>query len=493
MSKRLSVQNRLASRLEVLTTDQIETIHVATLDVLQNTGVQVRSAPAREILKDAGAEVDPEKHIVKFPPHLVEESVKKCPPRLTIYGRNPKLYCQFEDDWINFGISGGPPHVLDLEGERRLATFKDVAEHCRLADALENIHVGGCDIIGTAEEVALPPRLAQLESTFIRVKHTEKPSIIMPIGSIPEDILEFCSIIRGGMDELRKKPMGWAWSNPLSPLIHDERLTDQVIAYSRHGLPVHFASAVMAGMSGPVTLAGVLVQQNAEILSGIVIAQMAADPKYRPPVIYGCASDATDLRIGQPALGGPEAALLNIASAQIAKHYRLPCRGSGGSTDSKIPDGQAGYESAIGSLSAALIGVNYVYNAAGGLEPGLLACSAEKLIMDNDSLGYLTRILSGITVEEDTLGVNLINQVGPGGNYLKVKHTRQFFRQEIFFPEIFDRQGYDAWKEAGGKTTRQLAQERARELLDSYSPEPLEPELEKDLKEFIQKIRAETT
>ncbi len=249
----------------------------------------------------------------------------------------------------------------------------------------------------------------------------------------------------------------------------------------------------MAGMSGPVTLAGVLVQQNAEILSGIVIAQMAANPKHRPPIIYGCASDAIDLKMAQPALGGPEAALLNIAAAQLAKYYRLPCRGTGGCTDSKIPDGQAGYESAIGSLAAALAGVNYIYNAAGGLEPGLLAVNFEKLVMDNDSLGYLTRILSGISVEKDTLGVDIINQVGSGGNYLKTKHTRQFFRQELFFPAIFNRQGYGAWKEAGGKTVRLLAQEMVQELLASHSPEPLEPEIEKELRAFIQKIRADIT
>ncbi len=491
MSTRLSVRHGLAGRLNLLTDEQIEAIHVSTLEVLQNTGVQVLSASARELLKDTGAEIDLEKKIVRFPPYLVEEALNKCPSSVTLYGRNPKLFCQFENDWINFGVSGGPPNILDLEGERRTATFNDVADHCRLADALEHIHVGGCDIVGTIEESSLPPRLAQLESAFIRVKNTEKPCVFEPYGGPPDDIIEFCAIIRGGLDNLRKYPMGWAWSNPLSPLIHEEGMTDQVIAYAQRGLPVMFASAIMAGMSGPVTLAGALVQQNAEILSGIVIAQMAADPKHRPPVLYGCASDAIDLKMAQPALGGPEAALLNIAAAQLAKYYQLPCRGTGGCTDSKIPDGQAGYESAMGSFAAALAGINYIYNAAGGLEPGVLAVSFEKLVMDNDSLGYLIRILSGISIEKDTLSVDLINQVGPGGNYLKTKHTRQFFQQEIYFPTIFNRQGFGAWKESGGKNVRKLAQEKARELLASYFPEPLEPELEKELQGFIQKIRDE--
>lgn len=493
MGKTLSVKNKLAGRLEVLSSDQIETLHAATLEVLQNTGVLVRSTNAREILHEAGAEVNSEKQQVQFPPYLVEEALKKCPSGFKLYGRNSNVFCQIENNWINFGISGGPPNVVDFEGNRRLGTFNDIADHCRLVDALENIHVGGCDLVGTANEISLPPRLALLERTFIRIQNTEKPQIIEPSGGTAKDIIEFCSIIRGGPDELRKKPMGLAWSNPISPLIHDEGMTDHVIAYARLGLPVMFASAVMAGMSGPVTLAGALVQQNAEILSGIVIAQLAADPNHRPPVVYGCASDAMDLKFAQPALGGPEANLLNIAAAQLAKYYDLPCRGTGGCSDAKLPDEQAGYESAMGSMTTALAGVNFIYNAAGGLEPGLLAISFEKLVMDNDALGYLTRMLSGISVEEETLAADIIDQMGPGGNYLKSKHTRQFFRQELFFPTIFDRQGYDSWVEAGGKTLRQVAIEKTKDILATHTPEPLEPDLEKELHEFILKIRAEIT
>lgn len=279
------------------------------------------------------------------------------------------------------------------------------------------------------------------------------------------------------------------WENPVSPLSHGKAQTEMVLEFAKLGLPIHIGPAIQAGATGPVSLAGVLVQQNAEVLSGIVIAQSAAEPGRRPPVVYGAVPALADMRYCSMVYGAAEPALMNVASVQLARYYGLVCRGNGGATEAKTTDAQAGYESGITLLMAALGGANLLTNASGGsLEPGLGAISYEKVIIDNDISGMVSRILNGITVSDNTLALDVISRVGPGGHFLGQEHTREFFKKEHFVPEISDRRAPESWVKAGSKDIREVARERAKQILKEHVPPPLDKTVKEELLTIVKEV-----
>ena len=481
-------------QLKLLSREQIMDIHNATLEVLEQTGVNVKSEKALRVLEEAGADVNLKQQIAKIPPHLVEEAIRKNPPRFTLHGRNLQKKCKFEDGRVYFSVSGAPPYVLDLDGTRRRATYKDIENLIRITDALEYIHISGAILPGAVEEIGVPEPVAMARRFLLRLKNTDKPGLATDAFVFAaNDAIRLQAAVIGGIEQLRRKPIGWMWSNPVAPLMHSKEQTDSVVVYAEQGLPILFASEVMGGVSGPATLGGILVQQNAEVLSGLTIAQMAASPQRRPPVLYGCVSHVVDMRSGVCALGSPESGLLNAASAQLARYYGMASRGTGGTTDAVIPDIQAGYESAMGALMCALAGINFVFNASGGVEPGVLAISYEKQVTDNDMLGMVTRILEGITIDDDTLAVDEIHEIAPlawrgESNYLYSKHTSAYFRTEHFFPPILSREMFENWKKAGGRSLRKVARERAKQILAEHEPEPLDSDIEKAVQEIVRDI-----
>ena len=481
-------------QLKLLNRDQILDIHYATLEVLEQTGVNVKSEKALRVLEEAGAEVDPNQQIAKIPPHLVEEAIRKNPSRFTLYGRNPQKKCKFEDGRVYFSVSGAPPNVLDLDGIRRRATYKDIENLIRITDALEYIHIPGAILPGAVEEIGVPESVAMARRFFLRLKNTDKPGLATDAFVFAaNDAIRLQAAVMGGIKELRQRPIAWMWSNPTSPLTHSKELTDSVLVFAEQGLPILFASEVMGGASGPATLGGILVQQNAEVLSGLTIAQMAASPKWHPPVLYGCVSGVIDMRTGVLALGAPESGLLNVASAQLARFYGMASRGTGGCTESKIPDIQAGYESMLGVLMCALAGINFICNASGSVEPAVLAISYEKQVTDNDMLGMVARILEGFTINDETLAVDEIHEIAPLAwrgisNYLYSKHTATFCRTEHYFPPLLDREMYENWKKAGARSLREAARERAKQILAEHEPESLDPDIEKAVQEIVRDI-----
>jgi len=358
-------------QLTVLTKSQVEDIHFASLDILEHTGVKVMSERALKILKEAGVDVIDDKQLAMIPPHLCEESIRKTPSRFTIYGRNPQKKCKIEQGRVYFSMAGLPPMVLDFDGTRRHATFKDVANFIRLGDALPYIHIPiGC-VEGTAEQMNLSNNVAMAKRFLIRLQNTDKPGLAFDIFiANAMDTIRLQVAVVGSIQKLRREPIGWHWINSVSPLTHSKELIDNLIVYAEQGLPILIAPAIMGGASGPVTLAGILAQQGVEFLSAAVIAQMAASPKQRPPLIYGTSSGIVDMHSGVLSYGSPEAHLLNVASAQIARFYGVPSRGNGGAADAIIPDYQAGVENGMGALVAAMAGHTFIFNAVGAL--GLL-------------------------------------------------------------------------------------------------------------------------
>lgn len=468
--------------LEILTSDDLCEIHLATLEILENIGVKVVEQKTLQMLAEAGAKVDFKEKNVKFPEYIVNEALKKAPSTFNLFGRNLGKKLKLGGKKVHFATIGTGVYVLDLEtGKRRYATVNDVVLLSRLADGLENIH-------HVSEMVCpqdVPGSVAHAYSLVERFKNTEKPTDGYTYGeSVARDTIKIASVVSGGEENLRKKPMLLGFHNPVSPLQHSEKLLEGLRVYGEYGQPVLVAPEALAGMTAPVTLSGLLVQTNAEILSGIAIAEL-----FQPgaPVLYGNVSTVADMRTGNIAIGAVEAGLINVATAQLARHYMIPSRGTGGTTDSKISDIQTGFEQAITLIMAALARINFIYDAAGALESTKTA-SYEQLLIGNEICGMVSRILRGIDVNDKTLAIDVIKRVGPTGHYLSQQHTQQYFQKEHYLPKITDRESREKWEKKGSKDLWEVSHEMVKRILKEYQPEPLDKDIKKELEKLIKDI-----
>lgn len=488
----LGIQNNLPP-LTILSKEQVSEIHQATLKVLEKTGVRVLSQQAIDILKNGKCKIESDRAFLHS--ELVEDALRKCPSSFTWHSVHPdsKKHIKLESERVNYTISHSPTHVIDFEGKRRRSTFTDIAEMTRLGDALEMMHLGGSGLSGTVEEIN--QRMDLITAAAYRfvyeVQNTDKPLFIPPSGRTPEDAFEFFYLFREDLEDLQRRPSTWAWVNTVSPLMHNETMTDYALGFAMFGLPVLFCPEIMAHATGPATLGGVLVQHNAEILSGVTMCVLAnesygiAPP---PPIIYGTASSILDPRTAQITLGGPEAGLMNVLTAQMARHYNLPTRGTAGCTDSKALDAQAGQESTMNVLLASMAGINLIVNALGGLGPGIQAASYAAMVFNNESLKAIKRVLRGIEISDETLALDVIHSIGPGGEYLSHPHTLKHFRSEFFIPKLFDRTDFYVFEKAEKQEFIARANEMAHEILKSHQPSELDNSIVKRLDEILKNI-----
>lgn len=468
--------------LQILDSDELYEIHSATLQILEDTGVKVHEEKALRMLEDAGARVDFRDKIARIPNYLVREGLKKAPSGFTLYGRDSKDRYRYEDRRVHFSMQGESVHVLDLEtGKRRGSTIRDVTSFFRLADALENIHHASMCVW----PLDVPDAAGHAYELLEGFKNTTKTLDGYNCGELKAlDTIRIASIVAGGEEELRKKPMLLGFHNPVSPLQHSKELLGGLRVYAEHNQPTIIAPEALAGATGPVTLAGLLAQQNAEVLSGIVIAELFSPGT---PVLYGTVSTIMDMRTGNIALGAVELGLMNVASAQLAQYYNLPSRGTGGTTDSKIPDVQAGFEKAMTLMMAALAGINFIYDAAGSLESTLTA-SYEQAVIDNEICGAVYRALRGIEISDKTLATDIIEAVGPGGEFLTQRHTLEYFREDQYIPKIINRDRREIWEKAGSRDLREVAREEARKILETHQPEPLDNDVRIEIEKIVKEI-----
>jgi len=472
----------LTPRLEILSKNEIYEIHLATLQVLERTGVKVDDPKALYMLRDAGATVDSKTSVVKIPEHLLNDGIRKAPNYFTLFGRETSYKLRFQRGQTYFSSQGTSAFVIDFEtGKRRKAALKDVKSFFILSDALENIDHASLAVWPSD----VPEDVAYAYALLEGFRNTAKTLDGYNYGEgISIDNIEMASVIAGGREELRKNPRLLGFVNPVSPLEHSKEMTEGLRIFAEYKQPTLIAPEAQAGSTAPVTLAGLLVQQNAEVLSGILISQLAQPGA---PVLYGTVSCITDMKTGNIALGAIETGLINIATAQIAEYYALPSRGTGGVTNSKSSDIQAGFEKGLTLSMAAMAGINFIYDAAGSLEASRTA-SLEQMVIDNDLCGMVIRALRGIEVDGETMGTEVINQVGPGGHYLSQKHTRDFFRSEHYLPEILSREPWEIWQKAGSKELRSIAHEKTKKILDEHVVEPLGKSLESELEGLIKEI-----
>jgi trimethylamine---corrinoid protein Co-methyltransferase len=464
---------------QYFTKSDMELIHEATLHVLETTGVVFGYEPALNLLAKAGCKIDGQR--VFFPPKLVEEQVAKAPSEFTLYARNPEKNVVIGGDNIAFVPCAGPPFVTDLDRGRRESLLVDYENFVKLAQDSKNIDING-GILLEPNDVAYNKRNTQ--KVYASMRYSDKPFMGGCLGAeSARETIDMASIVFGSEKVLAEKPPFISILCSLSPLSYDDRMLSAIMEYAKAGMPQLISSLTMAGATGPVTMEGTQVVQNAEILSGITLTQLIREGT---PVVFSGSSSNTAMRYGSLTIGSPEMAVSSIATAQMARFYSIPCRSGGATTDSKFPDAQAGFEAMMGQLAATLSGVNFVLHSAGIMESYMVA-SYEKFVIDDEICGMCKRIKKGQNVNSERLAVDLINQVGPGGEFLTQKNTFKNFRQEYYQPILEERSIFAKWQDEGSRTIDQIANEKWKLVLENFKDPCLPSAEEKALKNYLEK------
>ncbi len=452
---------------QVLSEKEIRQVHETTIRVLENVGFEINYLPALELFDQKGAGVDYDSHRVYVPREMVSRLIKQAPEEFVFYGRKEGDSITIGGKQVHFGTGGLALYVLDLDREKRPSTLQDVADLARLADRLENL-----DFF----IIPVYPHDINIDTVDINTKYQALLNTSKPVmGGIfnrqgLDDIVKIASIIAGGQENLRRRPFIGFISSITSPLKISPDHAEYIMAVASYGLPLATSTAPAAGATAPVTLAGTLVQQNAEALMGVILSQLVSPGT---PVLYSAVPVTMDMRTMSFLMGSIESGLMNAAITQMAHFYRLPCYLTVGTTDSKLPDAQAAHESASTAMLAALAGGNFIHEAFGMLD-GAMTASYAQYIIDNDIIGNCLRTLRGIEITPDTLAYDAIARVGPGGNYLSEEHTIRYMRTELYSPRTSERKPYQQWIDAGSKDSWKRAEDYAAQLLEEPS-EPIIP------------------
>jgi trimethylamine---corrinoid protein Co-methyltransferase len=454
---------------------RMQEIHESSLAVLAHTGVHVNNEEALALYRRGGARIDGQR--VFLPAATVHAALEVVPHKVVLAGRHPDQDVTLVDRRVYAGTGGSPTRVFDASTDQvRPGTLRDLADLVRLADALDR-----CDfVVIPLYPTDVPAPAVPVNRFYTTLTNTTK-HVMGGTDTVQgaRQVIELGAAIAGGREALRRRPfISTMTSWMVSPLKLDTDVTQTLIEWCRAGLPVALSSAPMAGSTSPVTLAGTLVQLNAEQLSGIVLTQLV-----RPgtPVLAGYIPGLADMRTGGYVGGAVEFGMMQAAAAQLARFYGVPIYGSGGMTDSKRPDIQAGFEKMVTLLLAAMGGCNYIHHAVGMLT-NMDSVSLEQAVIDDEIVAMVQRVLGGIAVTETSMAVDAIDRVGPGGHYLMDAHTREFMRSEVFHPLVADRQNRAAWEASGGQDARARARARVAKLLAEHEPPGLPPDVDADIR-----------
>jgi trimethylamine--corrinoid protein Co-methyltransferase len=447
-------------RFEILTKTQVEKVHATSLRILEQIGLEFVYPPALEVLKKGGAKVDGQR--VFFPSRLVEAQIKKAPRRFTLHARNPQNNVVVGGSSTLFAPGYGAAFVTDLENGRRKSTLKDFENFVKLTGASAHQDVLSGIVV---EPTDVPYETRHAHMVYTAVKYSDKCFMGSTMGArAAEESIQMAAILFGSRDQIESAPGIMGVIGPLTPLKYDARMLGALMEYAAAGQPPLIASLAIAGATGPVTLAGNLALQNAEVLAGIVLAQLVREGT---PVIFGGASSNTEMRNGTLSIGSPEMAMNTAATAQMARYYKLPVRSGGAVCDAKSPDAQASYESMMSLLMAVVCGTNFVLHSAGILE-SFNCMSYEKFIIDDEMCGMVKRIQRAIEVNPDTLALNVIKEVGPGGHFLDKDHTFDHFRTEFYQPFLSNRDDFVTWQAGGSPQSMETANKKYNEILAIY-------------------------
>jgi len=464
-------------RLDILSQEDVSRLHTATLDIIETSGIRFPSVKALDIWEAHGARVDRETLVVKADGNLIEQALKKAPPTYFLAARNPGQDLPLDGNHVFVGTDGCGVEVLDIHsGQRRRSVLKDVGEIARVADYLEEIAFHWVAL--SAQDCPPETRgLHELQAIWENsTKHVQTESIYSEREA--QVAVEMASVIAGGREALRRRPVLSIMQCTAPPLGQDGGSLDAALVAAEAGLPVGFMTMTSCLTTGPATMAGTLVVGNAEVISAIALIQLAYPGT---PVFYAAAQTASDLRTGAYTGGGPEDFLFGAATNVLADFYKIPLSMGSFATGAKEPNWQAGVDNALSTFMASLVMSDMLLGV--GFLHGSRIWSYAQMLLDCEIFNIIHKMMSGIPINDETLAIDTIRAVGPGGNFLSQKHTRQHMR-DIFLPQFMDRRPYNEWEEKGDGP-RDWAGDKARDILTNHTPELLEPHLSAELKKIV--------
>jgi trimethylamine--corrinoid protein Co-methyltransferase len=466
--------------LEILSEEAIEIIEFNAETILEEIGVAFTDNPgAIEIWRNAGADIEGER--VRIPRGLARKLCRTAPKKIIQHARNSERNVEIGGNTLVMAPVYGPPFVRTASGGRRYATIEDFQKFVKLGYMSKWLHHSGGTL---CEPTDVPVNKRHLDMLYSHMSLSDKPfmgSVTDP--SRAEDSVKMCDILFGGIKE---KTVLTSLININSPLTFDATMMGALEVYAKANQACIVSPFIVGGAMAPVTVAGTLTQVLAEVLAGVAYSQLI---RKGAPVIFGAFVTSIDMNSGAPTFGTPEASQITYGAGQLARRLGLPYRSAGSFCGSKLPDAQAGYESANSLNMGLLSGVNFMLHSCGWLEGGLVS-SFEKFVMDSDQLGILHHLAKGISIDTNAQALSAIREVGPGGHYLGCEHTQENFKEAFWRSELLDYKPFETWAEEGSRDTQALASLRVEKILSDYQKPYLDPAIDEELKEFIIKKKA---
>ncbi|WP_299983754.1 trimethylamine methyltransferase family protein [Desulfobacula sp.] len=464
-----------------LSPEQIEIIHEASLKILEKTGMTYEQGleDTIQMLEDNGAAIDRDRNNITFPRDMIIEQVANAPERIVLCGQDPKNDLHLAENRVHMGTGGAAIKILDLEtGRVRPTTLKDLYDVSRLVDQLDNIHFLVKPCIAT--DIAIEDYNINWFYACLSASSKHVMSGVNDEKGL-HDVIEMASMIAGGLEKLQERPfISTVACFAISPLKLCTQSTLIMQEANRFRIPIALSSAPMAGSTSPLTMAGTLAQLHAEQLAGITICQLT---QAGAPVLYGGIPGMANLNNMGYLGGAVECGMMNAAIHQLSNHIKVPNYNSAGLSDSKVPDAQAGYEKAFTALLASMGGSNYIHHSAGMLE-SMLTIAYEQFVIDDEIIGNCCRVLKGIDCDADHLALEVIDSVGPGGNFMTSPHTMAHLRTEYYNGNgVTDRKSRDKWEQEASLDTRQRALAIAKKLLETPQPSYIPEEIDKAIRE----------
>lgn len=469
----------MQNRLQPLTGEQIQTIHNAAMRILNRVGVAFKEPKAVEIFKTHGFRTEGEK--VFFEEFQVFNALKTVPSKFTIQARNPEKNIKIGGDHFAFGPAWGAPFVINTDGTRRTGTLTDQENLCKLVQTSPYLDFAAGSMAIPAELAPKKAATKMLEAAFTL---TDMPLISNPCcGENGREIAEMASIVFGTPAASLDHPVSIVSVNPLSPLSYADDTLQGLIAFAEQGQALLISSMVLAGITGPINIAGTAALEMAESLSGIVLAQLI-NPGV--PCVCGGTSCASDMRTGGVSLGGPESLQLMGIAAQMAAHYGLPCRYGGNLTDSFSINAQSGIESALLMAAPVLAGAHFIHQACGILG-AYAAVSFEKFVIDEEVCGMIKKAVAPLEITDESINTDLIERVGPGGSFMMQPETAMHCRTAFFPSRLTRKCTYEEWESKSNGDMVARAAAHVKERLDSWEKPDMDPAVEQDLKAYVDK------
>jgi trimethylamine--corrinoid protein Co-methyltransferase len=464
--------------------DQVESMHLAALDILERQGMRVLSARGRDVLRGAGATVDETSQMVRLAPQLVSAGLASVPEQADLVARNPERSCRVGGRHVVFAPVAGPPSVSDLQRGRRTGSLADFCDFVRLSQAFDVIHVLG--------------QMTEPQDVVVNERHLQTSLAQLTLGDkVPyfycrgdgqlHDCFEMLRITHG-IDEatFQARPRCYSICNTNSPLQLDVPMTEGIIEFAAQGQLMIVTPFTLAGAMAPVTIPGALTLAHAEALLGITLSQLV---RRGAPVMYGSFTSNVDMKSGSPAFGTPEYTKAAFGAGQLARHIKVPWRCSS-ATAANVADAQSVYESQMSLWGALLGGCHFVLHAAGWLEGGLTA-SFEKFILDVEMLQMFAELFQPVVATAEEIGIEAVAEVGPGGHFFAAAHTMQRYRDAFYTPLVSDWRNFGAWSDAGAKTATERAATLWRETVAAFTPPPLDPAVHEELNALVARRCAE--